>query len=172
MNNIDKRYFYRNPNFTNSTTISITLYEDGNPIDTVSISESDLNKCVKELHKQGYTFGYPKEEIERLKMAMEVATKEYKNAKKEQIINKMEVESNQIFVENIFKDMLDYFGIDKEGSYYKEARDYHLYSVSDITPELARLIKRKVDKCLNIHDRFCDMKYIKEEKTAYYDIVS
>ena len=47
-----------------------------------------------------------------------------------------------------------------------------VYKLKDCSRSKAYSIKRAIDKQLNIHDRFCEVKYDKETQTAVFDIVS
>lgn len=170
-----KRYFYRKAYMGNT---EIILYKDGKVEKTKIVADYALPTYISELEDEGYTFGYPPEELDKLKKAMEDAVEAYERAKKNPIISKMSFEEDVVscvtedMAEILAEDLLDYFGINKEGVSYKGVRDYHLYSIQNITPLLARKIRNKVNRWVSKHDRHCEMKYVKNENTAYYDIVS
>lgn len=170
-----KRYFYREAYIGNT---EIILYKDGEVQKTKIVANYALSTYISELEDEGYTFGYPPEELDKLKKAMEDAVEAYERAKKNPIISKVGSEGDvvELAVEDMAQiyaeDLLDYFGINKEGVSYKEVRDWHLYIIQNITPLLARKIRNKVNRWVSKHDRHCEMKYVKKEHTAYYDIVS
>lgn len=170
-----KRYFYREAYIGNT---EIILYKDGKVEKTKIVANYALPTYISELEDEGYTFGYPTEELNKLKKAMEDAVEAYERAKKNPIISKGGSEGDvvELAVEDMAQiyaeDLLDYFGINKEGVSYKEVRDWHLYTIQNITPLLARKIRNKVNRWVSKHDRHCEMEYVADENTAYYDIVS
>ena len=170
-----KRYFYREAYIGNT---EIILYKDGEVQKTKIVANYALSTYISELEDEGYTFGYPPEELDKLKKAMEDAVEAYERAKKNPIISEVGSEGDvvELAVEDMVQiyaeDLLDYFGINKEGVSYKGVRDCHLYSIQNITPLFARKIRNKVNRWVSKHDRYCEMKYVKNENTAYYDIVS
>ena len=68
--------------------------------------------------------------------------------------------------------LIDYFGMDREANCIHDVLGSYLFKVADISLYQAREVKRKVDKMFNQHDRYCEMKYDKATRTAWYDIVS
>lgn len=53
-----------------------------------------------------------------------------------------------------------------------ENRTGMVYILKDCSKSKAYSIKRAIDKQINHCDRFCEVKYDKDTKTAYFDIVS
>ena len=160
-----KRYFYRKT-YTGNT--EIILYKDGEVQETKIVANYALSTYISELGDEGYTFGYPPEELDKLKKAMEDAAEAYECAKKNPIISEVGSEGDvaELVVEDMVQiyaeDLLDYFGINKEGVSYKGVRDCRLYTIQNITPLLARKIRNKVNRWVSKHDRHCEMKYVQK----------
>lgn len=68
--------------------------------------------------------------------------------------------------------LIDYFGMDKEARRIHAMRGSSLFKIADISLYQAHKVKRRVDKMFNPHDRYCELKYDKATRTAWYDIVS
>ena len=68
--------------------------------------------------------------------------------------------------------LIDYFGMDREANCIHDVLGSCLFEVADISLYQACKVKHKVDKMFNPHDRYCEMKYDKATRTAWYDIVS
>lgn len=83
-----------------------------------------------------------------------------------------QTDTRVINVKEIADDMLDYFGLDTQGDRIHEPRDCGLYEMSDVSVNQAKSVKRAVDRLLNPHDWFCEMRYNKNTRCALYDIVS
>lgn len=83
---MEKRYFYK-PAYLGNT--EIFMYIDGKLTETNIINDYNLDGYTRRLRDEGYTFGYPLEEVERLK-------KEYEDAKEayEEAVNNMITEED------------------------------------------------------------------------------
>ena len=81
-----RRYFYKQAYIANT---EISMYIDGKLTGTDIINDYDLGGYIRRLRDEGYTFGYPPEEVERLK-------KEYEDAKEayEEAVNNMITEED------------------------------------------------------------------------------
>ena len=64
------------------------MYIDGKLTGTNIINDYDLGGYVRGLGDEGYTFGYPPEEVERLKKEYEDAKEAYEEAVNNMISNK------------------------------------------------------------------------------------
>ena len=80
---MNKRYFYKEAYIGNT---EITLYKDGKAVDSDIVSDYELGGYIRRLENEGYTFGYPPEEVERRKQLYEDAKELYENAKNNMII--------------------------------------------------------------------------------------
>ena len=83
-----------------------------------------------------------------------------------------EIATRRINIEAIFQDMLADLGLDREGNQLGSIRSPFLYEVKDISYNQARAIKRHVDKAMNPHDRYCELRYDRKKRAALYDIVT
>ena len=83
---MNKRYFYKEAYIGNT---EITLYKDGKAVDFDIISTYELDGYIRMLKNRGYSFGYPPEEVERLKQLYENAKELYEEA-----VNNMITEEN------------------------------------------------------------------------------
>ena len=86
MENTVKKYFYNDAYIGN---VEIYLYENGVKVDSDIISTWQLDGYTARLRNEGYTFGYPSEEVEKLKEEYEDAKAAYEEALKN-IIKKEE----------------------------------------------------------------------------------
>ena len=68
--------------------------------------------------------------------------------------------------------LIDYFGMDREANRIHDMLGSCLFKVANISLYQAHKVKHKIDKMFNPHDRWCEMKYNKATRTAWYDIVS
>ena len=68
--------------------------------------------------------------------------------------------------------LIDYFGMDKEANRIHDVLGRGLFKIADISLNQAQKVKRRVDKMFNPHDEYCELKYDKATRTAWYDIVS
>jgi len=68
--------------------------------------------------------------------------------------------------------LIDYFGMDREANRIHAMLGSSLFKVADISLYQAQKVKRRVDKMFNPHDEYCELKYDKATRTAWYDIVS
>ncbi len=75
-------------------------------------------------------------------------------------------------VEATVDTLIDYFGMDKEANRIHDMLGSCQFKVADISLYQAQKVKRKVNRMFNSHDRWCEMKYDKATRTAWYDIVS
>ena len=55
---------------------------------------------------------------------------------------------------------------------YFNSKHAYVYKLENCSRSKAYSIKRAIDKQMNPHDRFCEVKYKKETQTAVFDIVS
>lgn len=83
-----------------------------------------------------------------------------------------QIDTRAINVKEIADDMLAYFGLDTQGDRIHELRGCGLYEMPNVSVNQAKSVKRAVDKLMNPHDQFCEMKYDKSTRCAKYDIVS
>ena len=74
---MEKRYFYKQAYLANT---EIFMYVDGKLTETDIINDYDLDGYTRRLRDEGYTFGYPTEEVERLKKEYEDAKEAYEEA--------------------------------------------------------------------------------------------
>lgn len=68
--------------------------------------------------------------------------------------------------------LIEYFGMDKEANRIHDVLGSGLFKIVNISLYQAQKVKRKVDKMFNPHDEYCELKYDKATRTAWYDIVS
>ena len=68
--------------------------------------------------------------------------------------------------------LIDYFGMDEKANRIHKILGPGLFKVADISLHQAQKVKRRVDKMFNPHDEYCELKYDKATRTAWYDIVS
>ena len=68
--------------------------------------------------------------------------------------------------------LIDYFGMDREANRIHAMLGSGLFKVVNISLYQAQKVKRRVDKMFNPHDEYCELKYDKATRTAWYDIVS
>ena len=74
---MEKRYFYKQAYLGNT---EIFMYVDGKLTETDIINDYDLDGYTRRLINEGYTYGYPPEEVERLKKEYEDAKETYEEA--------------------------------------------------------------------------------------------
>ena len=80
---MEKRYFYKQAYLGNT---EIFIYVDGKLTETDIINDYDLDGYTRRLRNEGYTYGYPPEEVERLKKEYEDAKEAYEEAVNNMII--------------------------------------------------------------------------------------
>lgn len=68
--------------------------------------------------------------------------------------------------------LIDYFGMDREANRIHDRHGSGPFKVANISLYQAYKVRYRVEKILNPHDRYCEMKYDKATRTAWYDIVS
>lgn len=68
--------------------------------------------------------------------------------------------------------LIDYFGMDREANRIHDRHGSGPFKVTNISLYQAYKVRYRVEKILNPHDRYCEMKYDKATRTAWYDIVS
>ena len=81
---MNKRYFYKEAYIGNT---EITMYKDGKAVDSDIVSDYELGGYIRRLENEGYTFGYPPDEVERLKKEYEDAKEAYEEAVNNMITN-------------------------------------------------------------------------------------
>lgn len=74
---MEKRYFYKQAYLGNT---EIFMYVDGKLTETNIINDYNLDGYTRRLIDEGYTFGYPSKEVERLKKEYEDAKEAYEEA--------------------------------------------------------------------------------------------
>ena len=79
---MEKRYFYKQAYIANT---EIFMYVDGKLTKTDIINDYDLGGYIRRLINEGYTYGYPPEEVERLKREYEDAREAYEIARRDMI---------------------------------------------------------------------------------------
>lgn len=84
---MEKRYFYKQAYLANT---EIFMYVDGKLTETDIINDYDLDGYTRRLMNEGYTYGYPPEEVEHLRKCYEEAKEAYENAQR----NMINVEEN------------------------------------------------------------------------------
>lgn len=83
-----------------------------------------------------------------------------------------QIDTRVIDIKETVADILDYYGLNDQGDRIHKSKGWECYTVSDVSLNQAKSIKRAVDKLMNPHDQFCEMKYDKSTRCAKYDIVS
>ena len=79
---MEKRYFYKQAYLGNT---EIFMYVDGKLTETDIINDYDLDGYTRRLRNEGYTFGYPPDEVEILKKEYEDAIEAYEIAQRDMI---------------------------------------------------------------------------------------
>lgn len=79
---MEKRYFYKQAYTANTV---IFMYVDGKLTGTDIINDYDLDEYTRRLMNEGYTYGYPPEEVEYLRECYEDAKEAYEIAQRNMI---------------------------------------------------------------------------------------
>jgi hypothetical protein len=74
---MEKRYFYKQAYLGNT---EIFMYVDGKLTETNIINDYNLDGYTRRLRDEGYTYGYPPEEVEQLRQEYEDAKETYEEA--------------------------------------------------------------------------------------------
>ncbi len=74
---MEKRYFYKQAYLGNT---EIFMYVDGKLTETDIINDYNLGGYTRRLRDEGYTYGYPPEEVEHLRQEYEDAKEAYEEA--------------------------------------------------------------------------------------------
>lgn len=75
---MEKRYFNKQTYLAN--TEIFMMYVDGKLTKTDIINDYNLDRYTRRLRDEGYTYGYPPEEVERLRQEYEDAKEAYEIA--------------------------------------------------------------------------------------------
>lgn len=79
---MEKRYFYKRAYLANT---EIFMYVDGKLTEADIINDYDLDGYIARLINEGYTYGYPPEEVEHLRKCYEEAKEAYEIAQSNMI---------------------------------------------------------------------------------------
>ena len=79
---MEKRYFYKQAYLGNT---EIFMYVDGKLTETDIINDYNLDGYIGRLRNEGYTYGYPPEEVEHLRKCYEEAKEAYEIAQRNMI---------------------------------------------------------------------------------------
>lgn len=74
---MEKRYFYKRAYLADT---EIFMYVDGKLTETDIVNDYDLDGYTRRLRQEGYTYGYPPEEVEHLRECYEEAKEAYEIA--------------------------------------------------------------------------------------------